>query len=235
MRKSLVAASLLALTVAVAPACATKKFVRTEVGGVNQKVDTLTGTVEETQERTRQNAERIGVVDQKAESAGKAAAGAQTAADNAQRSATEAGNRATEANKTAMAVGGRLDEVVASSRRLIYEVTLSEDQGNFKFGRKDLPDEAKARLDELISQLKADPKGIYIEIEGHTDNVGDPSYNEKLGMERAEAVKRYLYEQHQVPLHKINVISYGETKPAATNKTKAGRAENRRIVVRVLA
>ena len=235
MRKSLVAASLLALTVAVAPACATKKFVRTEVGGVNQKVDTLTGTVEETQERTRQNAERIGVVDQKAESAGKAAAGAQTAADNAQRSATDAGNRATEANKNAMAVGGRLDEVVASSRRLIYEVTLSEDQGNFKFGRKDLPDEAKARLDELISQLKADPKGIYIEIEGHTDNVGDPTFNEKLGMERAEAVKRYLYEQHQVPLHKINVISYGEGKPVAPNKTKDGRAQNRRVVVRVLS
>jgi outer membrane protein OmpA-like peptidoglycan-associated protein len=235
MRKSLFAASLLALTVAVAPACATKKFVRTEVGGVNQKVDTLTGTVEETQERTRQNAERIGVVDQKAESAGKAAATAQTAADTAQRSATEAGNRATEANKTAMAVGGRLDEVVASSRRLIYEVTLSEDQGNFKFGKTALPDEAKARLDELISQLKADPKGIYIEIEGHTDNVGDPTYNEKLGMERAEAVKRYLYEQHQVPLHKINVISYGESKPVAPNKTKDGRAQNRRVVVRVLS
>ena len=235
MRKSLVAASLLALTVAVAPACATKKFVRTEVGGVNQKVDTLTGTVEETQERTRQNAERIGVVDQKAESAGKAAAGAQSAADAAQRSATEAGNRATEAAKTATMVGGRLDEVVASSRRLIYEVTLSEDQGNFKFNKKDLPDEAKARLDELISQMKADPKGIYIEIEGHTDNVGDPTYNEKLGMERAEAVKRYLYEQHQVPLHKINVISYGEAKPVAPNKTRDGRAQNRRVVVRILS
>jgi outer membrane protein OmpA-like peptidoglycan-associated protein len=235
MRKSLVAVSLLALTVAVAPACATKKFVRTEVGGVNQKVDTLTGTVEETQERTRQNAERIGVVDQKAESAGKAAAGAQSTADAAQRSATDAGNRATEANKTAMAVGGRLDEVVASSRRLIYEVTLSEDQGKFLFNKKELPDEAKARLDELIAQLKADPKGIYIEVEGHTDNVGDPSYNEKLGMERAEAVKRYLYEQHQVPLHKINVISYGESKPVAPNKTKDGRAQNRRVVVRILS
>ena len=90
MRKSLVAASLLALTVAVAPACATKKFVRTEVGGVNQKVDTLTGTVEETQERTRQNAERIGVVDQKAEAAGKSASAAQSAADAAAARATEA-------------------------------------------------------------------------------------------------------------------------------------------------
>jgi outer membrane protein OmpA-like peptidoglycan-associated protein len=235
MRKSLVAASLLALTVAVAPACATKKFVRTEVGGVNSKVDTLTGTVEQTQERTRQNTERIGAVDQKAEAAGKAAATAQSAADAAATRATEANSRAAEAATRASAVGGRLDEVVASSRRLVYEVTLSEDQGNFKFGKKELPDEAKARLDELISQLKADPKGIYIEIEGHTDNVGNPEYNEKLGMERAEAVKRYLYEQHQVPLHKINVISYGETKPVAPNKTKTGRAQNRRVVVRVLS
>ena len=70
MRKSLFAVSLLAVSVAVAPACATKKFVRTEVGGVNSKVDTLRGTVEETQERTRKNEERIGAVDQKAEAAG---------------------------------------------------------------------------------------------------------------------------------------------------------------------
>ena len=235
MRKSLVAASLLALTVAVAPACATKKFVRTEVGGVNQKVDTLTGTVEETQERTRQNAERIGVVDQKAEAAGKAAAGAQTAADAAAARANEANTRATEAGSRATAVGTRLDEVVASSRRLIYEVTLSEDQGNFKFNQAALPDEAKARLDELVNQAKADPKGIYIEIEGHTDATGDKAYNEKLGMERAEAVKRYLYEQHQVPLHKINVISYGEDKPVAPNNTRDGRAQNRRVVVRILS
>jgi len=232
MRKSLVAASLLALTVAVAPACATKKFVRTEVGGVNQKVDTLTGTVEETQERTRQNTERIGVVDQKAEAAGKAAAGAQSTADAANKAAAAASERA---NQVGTQLGGRIDEVVASSRRLVYEVTLSEDQGNFKFGGTDLPDAAKARLDEIVSQAKADPKGIYIEIEGHTDNVGNPAFNEKLGMERAEVVKRYLYEQHQVPLHKINVISYGESKPVAPNNTRDGRAQNRRVVVRILS
>jgi outer membrane protein OmpA-like peptidoglycan-associated protein len=232
MRKSLVVPFLLALTVAVAPACATKKFVRTEVGGVNQKVDTLTGTVEETQERTRQNTERIGVVDQKAEAAGKAAATAQTSADAAAKSAAAASERA---NQVGVQVNGRLDEVVASSRRLVYEVTLSEDQGNFKFGGTDLPDEAKARLDAIVQQAKADPKGIYIEIEGHTDNVGTPAFNEKLGMERAEAVKRYLYEQHQVPLHKINVISYGEAKPVAPNNTRDGRAQNRRVVVRILS
>jgi peptidoglycan-associated lipoprotein len=228
MRKSLLAASLLALTVAVAPACATKKFVRTEVGNVNGKVDTLTGTVEETQERTRRNEERIGVVDEKAEAAGKSATSARAAADAAAASAKEVDGKV-------VTVNNRVNAVEAASRRLIYEVTLSEDQGNFAFNKAALPDEAKARLDKMVTDLKADPKGIYIEIEGHTDNRGTPEVNEKIGLERAEAVKRYLYEQHQVPLHKINVISYGEEKPVAPNNTRDGRAQNRRVVVKVLS
>ena len=228
MRKSLLAASLLALTVAVAPACATKKFVRTEVGNVNGKVDTLTGTVEETQERTRRNEERIGVVDEKAEAAGKSATSARAAADAAAASAKEVDGKV-------VTVNNRVNAVEAASRRLIYEVTLSEDQGNFAFNKAALPDEAKARLDKMVTDLKADPKGIFIEIEGHTDNRGTPEVNEKIGMERAEAVKRYLYEQHQVPLHKINVISYGEEKPVAPNNTRDGRAQNRRVVVKVLS
>ena len=232
MRKSLFAASMLALSVAVAPACATKKFVRTEVGNVNTKVDTLSGTLEETQERTRQNEGRIGEVDKKAEAAGASAKDARTAADAAQAKANEVGGQLTQATTQ---INGRVDEVVAASRRLVYTVTLSEDQGNFKFGKTALPDEAKSRLDEVISQLKANPNNIWIEIEGHTDNVGGKDLNEKLGMERAEAVKRYLYEQHQIPLHKINVISYGEDKPVAPNNTRQGRAQNRRVVVKVLS
>src|SRR5690349_20267759 len=136
MRKSLFAASMLALTVAVAPACATKKFVRTEVGNVNSKVDTLGGSLEETQERTRQNEERIGAVDSKAEAAGRSATEARTAADAAAAAAKDVDSR----------LGNRINEVEASSRRLVYEVTLSEDQGNFRFGGTALPDEAKARL-----------------------------------------------------------------------------------------
>lgn len=228
MRKSLMAGSILALTVAVAPACATKKFVRTEVGNVNSKVDTLAGTLEETQERTRRNEERIGVVDEKAEAAGRSATSARAAADAAANSAKEVDGRVTTVNN-------RVNVVEAAARRLIYEVTLSEDQGNFKFGKADLPDPAKARLDQVVADLKADPKTIFIEVEGHTDNVGTPDVNERIGLERAEAVKRYLYEQHQVPLHKINVISYGEDKPVAPNNTRDGRAQNRRVVVKILS
>jgi outer membrane protein OmpA-like peptidoglycan-associated protein len=228
MQKNVCAVSVLALTMAVVPACATKKLVRTEVGAVNGKVDTLKTALEETQERTRQTETKTAAVDAKAEAAGRSAVDARAAADAAQLAANNAGN----ATKV---VDGRVTAVETRARRLIYEVTLSEDQGNFLFDGAALPDAAKARLDQMVNQLKADPKGIFIEIEGHTDNVGTAAYNEHLGLERADVVKRYLYEQHQVPLHKINVISYGEDKPVAPNTTRAGRGQNRRVVVRVLS
>ena len=177
MRKTLITASLLALTVAVAPACATKKFVRTEVGGVNSKVDTLGGTVEQVQERTRTNEGRIGDVDKKAEAAGTAATAANQAAGRAQNAA----DAAAAAAKTVDARVNTVAEEVAASRKLIYEVTLSEDAGNFKFGKTDLPDEAKAELDSMVNKLKADPKAVWIEIEGHTDNVGSKEMNERSG------------------------------------------------------
>jgi peptidoglycan-associated lipoprotein len=228
MRKTLLIVSLGALVGVGASGCATKGFVRTQVGQVNSKVDSLSQSLEETQERTRQNEGRINDVDQKAQAAAGAAQGAQTAADTA-------GQRASAANDAAGAARARADEIDKASKRLVYEVVLSENQGNFKFGKAGLPDDAKAKIDELVTQLKADPKGAYFEIEGHTDNVGDKTMNEKLGLARAEAVKRYLYEQHQIPLHKMNVISYGKSKPIAPNKTKAGRAQNRRVVIKVLA
>jgi len=228
MANKLYAVSVLALAVAVAPACASKKFVRTEVGNVNTKVDTLSGSLEETQERTRKNEERIGAVDTKAEAAGRSAQEARGAADAAAQSARQVNTRVDQ-------VQTELTTAVAATRKLVYEVTLSEDQGQFKSGKFELPDTAKARLDEVIGQLKADTKNVFIEIEGHTDNVGDKAFNEHLGMERAEAVKRYLYEQHQIPLHKMNVISYGEEKPIAPNTNREGRAQNRRVVVKVLS
>jgi outer membrane protein OmpA-like peptidoglycan-associated protein len=209
-------------------ACATKKFVRTSVGEVNDKVDSLGRSVEETQERTRRNEGRIQEVDQKAQAAQSSADKANAAAGDAAKAANAAGDSATAANN-------KVETLNKSVNRLVYEVVLSEDEGNFKFNNVDLPDEAKARLDDLISQMKADPKGAFFEIEGHTDNVGPTEVNERIGLERAEAVKKYLYEHHQIPLHKMNVISYGESKPVGENKTKEGRAQNRRVVIRVLA
>jgi len=221
MRKLFVAIPIALLAVGGSTACASKKFVRTSVGEVNDKVDSLGKSLEETQERTRQNEGKITAVDQKA--------------DQAAQSAQQANSAARDARGAADAAAGKADAVDKASRRLVYEVVLSEDSGNFKFGKTDLPDEAKQKIDEMVAQLKQDQKNIFIEIEGHTDNVGNKVVNEKVGLERAQAVQRYLYEQYQIPLHKMNVISYGEDKPIAPNKTKAGRAQNRRVVIKVLA
>ena len=228
LRKFFMAVPVIAVAIGGSTACATKKFVRTSVGEVNEKVDSQGRTIEETQERVRRNEGRLTEVDQKAGAAAQAADAANNAAKQANSAATAAHSAATE-------VGGRVETMDKANRRLVYEVVLSEDQGNFKFGKTVLPDEAKTKIDEMVSQLKQDPKNIYLEIEGHTDNVGDKTINEKIGLARAEAVKKYLYEQYQIPLHKMNVISYGEEKPIAPNKTKAGRAQNRRVVIKVLA
>jgi outer membrane protein OmpA-like peptidoglycan-associated protein len=228
LRKFFVAVPMVVLAIGGSTACATKKFVRTSVGEVNDKVDSMGRSLEETQERTRRNEGRITEVDSKAQAAAQSAQQANDAAGAANRAAVDARNEANTANT-------KFDTADRANRRLVYEVILSEDSGNFKFGKAELPDEAKAKIDEMVAHLKQDPKNVFIEIEGHTDNVGDKVMNQKLGLERAEAVQRYLYEQYQVPLHKMNVISYGEDKPIAPNKTRDGRAQNRRVVVKVLS
>lgn len=228
MRKSLFVVGVFAISLSVAPACATKKFVRNSVGEVNEKVGTLSKSLEETQERVRASEQKIGEVDQKTAAAHAAAGQAQTAADTANSAA-----------KTAADIGTRADAHAAAveteTRKLIFTTVLSEDKGKFKLGKAELPEDAMAEIDTMVSQLKTDSKAVWVEIEGHTDNVGDKKFNESLGLLRAEAVKRYLYEKHQVPLHKINVISYGEEKPVAPNNTRDGRAQNRRVVIKVLA
>jgi outer membrane protein OmpA-like peptidoglycan-associated protein len=224
-RNFFVAIPIAVLAVGGSTACATKKYVRTSVGEVNEKVDSQGRAIEETQERTRKNEGRISEVDTKAQAAAQSAQAANDAAAAAKNAATAVGSEA----------NGKFDAIDKANKRLVYEVVLSEDQGNFKFGKTNLPDEAKQKIDEMVAQMKQDPKNIYLEIEGHTDNVGDKVTNERIGLQRADAVKRYLYEQYQIPLHKMNVISYGMEKPVAPNKTKAGRAQNRRVVIKVLA
>ena len=182
MRKLFIAVSIATIAIGSTTGCATKKFVRTSVGGVNDKVESLGKSVEETQERTRQSEVRITEVDQKAQAADQKAALAGQSAEQANQAAQSAQNSATQ----------KFDAIDKANARLVYETVLSEDQGSFKFGKAQLPDSAKKKIDEMVAQLKQDPKNVWIEIEGHTDNVGAKTTNEKIGLERAQAVERYF-------------------------------------------
>lgn len=108
---------------------------------------------------------------------------------------------------------------------------MSEVILNFEFGKSNLTDAAKEKLASAMTQIKT--QGVAFALEGHADSIGSEAFNERLGLARAETVKRYLAEQYEISQEKISVVSYGEAKPMASNATKEGRAQNRRVVVKV--
>ncbi|MFL6200995.1 MAG: OmpA family protein [Thermoanaerobaculia bacterium] len=191
----------LALIVALGvTGCATKKYVRQETGAVGQRVDQVSGQVEEAQTRLDTHERQIG---------------------EASKTAQEALQRAIDAGKLA-------------EGKLLYETVLTDDKVKFGFDTSDLSPEAEAAIDQFAADLKSQNAGVYIEIQGHTDSVGSDKYNEELGLLRAEAVRRYLSQKHQFPLHRMNVISYGESASVADNSTREGRSQNRRVALVVL-
>jgi len=208
MRSNVMRTLVLGAIVALgASGCATKKYVNREVGEVNAKTDNLSSEMERTQQRVQQNETRIADVDREAQ-AGKL-------------SAQEALHRAADAEK-------------AAKGKLIYQVTLTDDQVKFPFGKAMMKDEAKESIDQAIAALKSENKGVFVEIEGHTDSVGSSAYNQRLGQERAMAVRNYLHEEYGIALSRLEVISYGESQPVSDNKSRTNRAENRRVVIKVL-
>jgi peptidoglycan-associated lipoprotein len=118
--------------------------------------------------------------------------------------------------------------------KFLYTVTLQDDGYTFQSSKSALSDEEKSRLTDLASKLKADNKNVYLEIQGYTDSTGSADANLRLGQARAEAVRLFLNQQG-VALNRMDAISYGDAQPVASNKTKAGRAQNRRVRIVVLA
>ena len=126
------------------------------------------------------------------------------------------------------------DAGLLAKGKVAFQQTFGEDRIKFKVNKYELNDEAKAALDEFATKVKGLTDQYYIEIQGHTDDTGGSRYNEDLGQRRADSVRRYLSRQDGLPLMRMSTISYGDTLPVAPNKTKAGRAQNRRVVIVVL-
>jgi len=103
----------------------------------------------------------------------------------------------------------------------------------FKFDSYQLTPEAKEALDQLAAQIK-DRTNFILEIQGFADWIGKDAYNNQLTEKRADAVRRYLAEQHDIPLFRMRNLGFGEMRPVADNKTREGRAQNRRVEIRLL-
>ena len=123
---------------------------------------------------------------------------------------------------------------VLAKGKVVFEQTFKEDRIKFKVNSYELNKDAQAALDDFAGKVKALNEQYYIEIQGHTDDTGGRKLNDELGERRADEVRRYLSRSQQLPLNRMSTISYGDSLPVAPNKTKKGRAENRRVVIVVL-
>jgi peptidoglycan-associated lipoprotein len=131
-----------------------------------------------------------------------------------------------------------LDRATAAGKlaegKFLYSMVLSDDSVKFPVDSSKLSPEAQQRLTDFAEKLKTDNRNVYVEIQGHTDGRGKDPINERLGEQRAEAVRLFM-NQHGVPLNRMSTISYGKADPVADNKTKTGRAQNRRVVLIVMS
>jgi OOP family OmpA-OmpF porin len=110
---------------------------------------------------------------------------------------------------------------------------VAETSVKFGFNKDNLTPKSMEALDQLAGSI-ASTKGYIIALEGSTDSVGSAEYNYDLSQRRANSVIQYLASKYNVPAHKIYVIGLGKDKPVETNKTKEGRADNRRVDVRLM-
>ena len=199
------------ILVASVTGCATRGFVRDEVDTAeernSERIELIKGQIEETQLQVEEQGNQI----------------------EAQ------GNQLTELSATTQ---DALDRAIAAGKlaegKLLYEKVLNTDKLRFPSDGSTLSPEAMVELDTFSEELVLRNENVFIEIQGHTDATGSEAYNLHLGEQRAEAVRRYLSNQHEIPLHRIGVISYGELAPVIDNSTRENRAMNRRVTLVVL-
>jgi len=210
MRKVTKYLTIAALPVALA-ACATSGSVDEKIAAAqsqtNKKIDSVEGQIEDLQNKQK-------------------ATDSNLAATNVR--VDQLGQEAQDALKRAQEAG------VLAKGKVVFQQTFTEDRVRFKPDSYELSKDSQAALDEFASKVKGINEQYWIEVQGHTDDTGGAKYNDDLGQRRADAVRRYLSRQDSLPLNRMSTISYGDTLPVAPNKTKKGRAENRRVVLVVL-
>jgi len=212
--------------------CATREYVheyvKTQVTPLNSTVDSIDGRLTVAESAVKQHGDELNKID-----------GAITEVQITMRvhadrltkneqDVARLSNTAQEALERAQTAG------VLAQGKLTYEVVLSDDKLKFPVNRAELGGVAEAALDEFVANLTGENKNVYIEIQGHTDSIGEAPFNLKLGEQRADAVKRYLNIKGGIPLHRMSTISYGESEPIADNRYRAGREQNRRVVLVVI-
>jgi peptidoglycan-associated lipoprotein len=204
-----------ALTFVLLSGCATKDFVLETVAPVQTQVGGLQGRVDGLQQGLERNGQELAALD-----------GRVKASDER----VGALSRALEQEALARA---KVAQVVPETAKFAMSTVLKDERIKFAKSKAALSTQGGAELDQLLAQLKADNKPVFVEIQGHTDGMGSAAYNQALGLARAEVVRLHL-ARAGVPLARMATISYGESTPVAANTTAEGRSQNRRVVLVVM-
>ncbi len=213
----------LAVSLVATVGCASKNYVK-------QQTTPLINKTNELDDLTAKNSKDIKDVDARVQS-GLAAVNAKT--DAADQKALAAGQTASSAQQTADAANGRVNVLTNTVANLDNYHAVAETSVKFAFNKDNLTPKAKEALDQLAASI-ASTKGYIIALEGGCDSVGSTEYNYDLSQRRANSVIQYLASKYNVPAHKIYTIGLGKDKPVESNKTAAGRADNRRVDVRLM-
>ena len=222
-RTSLTLTLMLAAVMAASLGCSTKNYVREQTTPLINKTNEL-------DDLTAKNSRDIKDVDQRAQ-AGIQAVQAQAAAVD--QKALAAGSEADKAQLSANSASQRVDILTNTVINLDNYRPVVETAVHFGFDRDNLTKEAKEAIDQLAASV-ATTKGYIITVEGATDSVGSSEYNYDLSQRRANAVIQYLAAEKNVPGYKIYLIGLGKDKPVESNKTRDGRAKNRRVDIRLM-
>ncbi len=221
MKKRITVVFALSLLVVLgSAACATKKYARNRI---NERVTPLEQRTGELEESSRRNTQDISTLSTDINDV-------RGRTDRAQSQADAALTRAGEASTRAGTVEGSVNDLRTNLDKYSLQNTATL---NFKFDSFALTPESQESLDQLASQIK-DRQNFILEIQGFADATGKDSYNNQLTQKRADAVRRYLAEQHDIPLFRMHILGFGEVRAVADNKTRAGRAQNRRVEIRLL-
>jgi outer membrane protein OmpA-like peptidoglycan-associated protein len=217
------------LTILLA-ACMAATFGCTSKNYVKQQTTPLINKTNELDDMTAKNSKDIKDVDARAQ-AGIQAVNAKTA--EVEQKAQTANQNATTAQQVADAANTRVGVLTNTVANLDNYRPVAETSVKFGFNKDNLTEKSKEALDQLAGTISS-TKGYIITLEGSTDSVGSPEYNYDLSQRRANSVIQYLASKYSVPAHKIYVIGLGKDKPLETNKTREGRADNRRVDVRLM-
>jgi OOP family OmpA-OmpF porin len=225
-----VAAIVLCGGVAVlASACATKGFVREQLGTtetrITQRVDTQETRLKETADKTAANAQAIDATGQRLQGIDGRVTEVSTVANDAKKDAAAVATAQRDAETAFTQRLANRNKYSMVDTKLVY----------FDFNKADLRDEGMAELDEVAKALKADANAV-LELQGFADQRGTDRYNYQLTRDRVDAVVRYLVQRHGIDLRRIHAVGMGKATLASGEKgSKETFAKSRRVEMRLLA